>query len=40
MSVWQFYAAVEGYVAAHCPDDGKMSDREADELFEWLKSKN
>jgi hypothetical protein len=37
--MWQFYAAVEGYISARSPDDGKMSDKEADELFEWLKSR-
>ncbi|WP_262928064.1 hypothetical protein [Rhizobium cauense] len=39
MSMWQFTAAIEGYIAANTPDDGKMGDREADELFDWLKSK-
>jgi len=39
MSMWQFMAAVEGYVKANGPEDGKMSDKEADDLFEWLKSK-
>ena len=32
-------AAVEGYVKANGGEEDKMSDREADELFEWLKSK-
>ncbi|WP_313760167.1 hypothetical protein [Rhizobium sp.] len=39
MSMWQFMAAVEGYVKANSGEDTKMSDREADDLFEWLKSK-
>ncbi|CDM57195.1 hypothetical protein [Rhizobium favelukesii] len=39
MSMWQFTAAVEGYIAANSPDDGKMGDKEADDLFAWLKSK-
>jgi hypothetical protein len=39
MSMWQFMAAVEGYLKANGADDGKMSDKEADDLFEWLKSK-
>ena len=40
MSMWQFTAAVEGYIAANTPDDGKLGSKEADELYEWLKSKN
>nr|WP_280950505.1 hypothetical protein [Rhizobium leguminosarum] len=39
MSMWQFMAAIEGYVKAHSGEDEKMSDKEADDLFEWLKSK-
>lgn len=35
MSMWQFYAAAD----AHQREDGRMSDTQADELFEWLKSK-
>lgn len=35
MSMWQFFTAAE----VHKTEDGKMSDKEADELFEWLRSK-
>lgn len=39
MSMWQFMATVEGYAKANGADESKMSDKEADHLFEWLKSK-
>jgi len=39
MSMWQFMAAVDGYVKANSGQDAKMSNKEADELFDWLKSK-
>lgn len=38
-SMWEFMAAVEGYVKANSADEAKMSDNEAHDLFEWLKSK-
>lgn len=40
MSMWQLLAAVEGYAKAKNGDNAKMSDKEADDLFEWLKSKD
>ncbi|WP_162931517.1 hypothetical protein [Mesorhizobium sp. DCY119] len=39
MSVWQFMAALEGFVKANSPDDGKLGGKEADELWEWMQSK-
>jgi len=42
MSLWQFFAAVEGYADAHTPEDKKdktLSDAEVSELGEWLDSK-
>jgi len=37
MSVWQFIAAVDGYVAANTPEDDKsLTQKEKDELAEWL----
>ena len=33
LSVWEFSAAVSGWAAANCPDDGKLSASEADELW-------
>ena len=40
MSVWQYLAALDGYVAANNPDAAKsLTDEEADELFEWLESR-
>ena len=39
MSVWQFMAAVEGYVKANTPkDNGKLSNAEKDELFDWISN--
>jgi hypothetical protein len=38
-SVWQMTAAWNGYVQAHSPKDGaKLSDSEADELFDWIEA--
>lgn len=36
MSMWQFMAAVDGYVQANTPDDGALSPKEKDELADWL----
>lgn len=37
MSVWQFEAAVAGYIAANSASDGnKLSEGEADDLFDWI----
>jgi hypothetical protein len=37
MSLWQWLAAYNGYVASQSPDGGqRLSDSEADELFAWL----
>jgi len=37
MSVWQYVAAIEGYIAANSPDDDKgLTRKEEDELAEWL----
>jgi hypothetical protein len=38
MSMWQFTAAVDGYVKANGGED-KMSSAEADELWNWLQAK-
>ena len=38
-SIWEFLAAVDGYVRAQGGED-KMSNKEVDELFEWLQSKD
>ncbi len=38
MSMWQFFAALNGYVDANTPKDGnKLSEGEADDLFDWLE---
>lgn len=37
MSMWQWQAALNGFIAANTPkDSGKLSDSEADELFAWI----
>lgn len=38
MSMWQFFSALNGYVAAQTPKNGKkLSDSEADDLFAWIE---
>lgn len=37
-SMWEYLAAVDGYVRAQGGED-KMSSKEADELYAWLQSK-
>lgn len=37
MSIWQFMAAVDGYVEAKMPDDGGLTAKEVDELWEWVQ---
>ena len=41
MSVWQFNAAVQGWIAAHVPDEGgaSLSESEADEIWAWMQAK-
>lgn len=39
MSVWQFAAALQGYIDANTADDGGMSGAEADEVWEWMQGK-
>lgn len=36
MSIWQWQAAISGYMAAHAPKkDGGLTDSERDALFDW-----
>lgn len=38
MSMWQFFAALNGFIAANTSKDGnKLSESEADDLFEWIE---
>jgi hypothetical protein len=37
MSVWQFMAAVDGYVEANTQDDGSLTPAEIDELWDWVQ---
>lgn len=39
MSMWQFMTAVDGYVKANSPDDGKLTSSDVDDVWEWLQSK-
>lgn len=37
MSVWQFFACLNGYIEMNTPENKKkMSTDEAEELFDWL----
>lgn len=38
MSMWQFMAALDGYIAANTPEDDGLSVKEADDLFEWIST--
>lgn len=44
MSIWQFHAAVEGWVEAHAaPAEGTtntLSESEKDDLWNWLQAKD
>ncbi len=35
--MWEYMAAIEGYVKANSPDDGKMSSAEVDDVWQWLQ---
>lgn len=35
--MWQYAAAVEGYIKATTPEDGKMSSSEVDEVWRWMQ---
>lgn len=38
MSMWQFFAALNGYIEANTPKQGnKLSDAEAGDLFDWIE---
>lgn len=38
MSMWQFFAALNGYIDANTPKQGnKLTDAEADDLFDWIE---
>jgi hypothetical protein len=40
MSIWRFGAAVDGYIAAHVPEEaGAMSASEADDVWAWMMAK-
>lgn len=36
-SVWEFFAALQGYVEANSPKEtSKLTEQQADELFDWI----
>lgn len=35
-SLWQFSAAWNGYVEANSPSDGKLTEQQAQDLFDWI----
>mgnify|MGYP003652575765 CR=1 FL=1 len=38
MSMWQFFAVLNGYIAANTPKGSeKLSEKEADDLFAWIE---
>lgn len=38
MSLWQFFSALNGYIEANSTKSGtRLSDDEADELFDWIE---
>ena len=40
-SMWEFFAAWNGYVDANTPQDkAKLTEAEADELFAWIDGDN
>lgn len=43
MSMWQFIAAVEGWIKANTSEDeksegGMMAQKDADEIWEWMQT--
>ena len=37
MSMFQYFSALDGFMAAHSPDDDKsLSGKEKDELWAWI----
>ena len=39
MSIWQYMAALDGYIKAHSSDEpGKLTESEKDELWDWVKA--
>lgn len=39
MSMFQYFAALDGFMRANSPDDqAALSDKEKDEIWDWLES--
>lgn len=39
LSMWEFMAALEGYVKANSLDGGKMTSAEVDDVWTWMQEK-
>ncbi len=39
LSMWEFMAALEGYVKANSSDGGKMTSAEVDDVWTWMQEK-
>jgi hypothetical protein len=37
MSMWQYMAAIDGYIAANSPDDKGMTAKEADDIWDFIQ---
>jgi hypothetical protein len=40
MSVWQYSAVVDGYLAAHVPEEKAGVTYDAEEIWDWMQSKS
>jgi len=39
MSVWQFFAAMDGWVAANSGSEGGLTEAEKDDLWDWMQTR-
>ena len=37
MSVWQYMAALDGFIAANSPEEKGLTAKEADDLWDWIE---
>lgn len=37
--MWQYMAAIDGYIQANTADDGKLSNAEVDDVWQWMQEK-
>lgn len=38
MSIWQYMAALDGFIAANSPEDKGLTSKEADDLWSWIEA--